>query len=476
MVCSGVADQCHRLCPATMSELEFIFMAIEKWPILVGLSMISALILFTAVRSVIVGGLFDPLVLALVVGYSVNYAIVAFLWLMGESKFLLTALVFGYGIVMLVIFRRVSRQKSTSGVLHLICRLTPPRIGLLVYWTSLSVYFLLAVIILGSIGFGVFAENNRFEAARGFGGLIRVLDFLGPFIISYSTVSIFTNRRHFVFKLLVLAIFILFAAMVNGAKISVIFSLVTVFFTLSVIGARVRIRPMVAVAGLVAGLAFSLIALSINLKSNNVEEGIVEPRLSGVGLVVERLAVRILASGDTSYLLLPNDVIDKIERDNALTRFLVPFIGITTANQVLGYPVGDYSVGRQALLYYDSNNEIAGGPTSHFDLFGYVYFGPVGGFLFAAVVGAILGSINRAVRVYCQSAALVVPNHFRVALLATLWTRAVLLIIEPTVALAYIVEVLLFFAFVSVVLQTLPRFHACRELGAPISGDRKSVV
>lgn len=439
-----------------MSAHEFIMMAFEVWPTFVALIALCAVILFLAIRPVIVGGIFDPLVLALVITYSVNYAVVALLWQMGKTSFLLTALVLGYGVVMLSIFRWMSRRRRPSLLLGLYRHMSPRSIGIQVYRLSLAVYLVLSLLIISSIGLGIMAETNRFDAARGFGGYIRVLDFLAPFIISYSTASIFTSRRRIVLKMLVLALFILFAAMVNGAKISVIFSLFTIFFTLSIMDIKVKINRVVAVACLVAGLAFSLVALSINMRQNQVDESLVNTGLTGPALVLERFAYRVVASGDTSYLLLPNNVIDKIKRDSVLVRFIAPFIGITTASQVFGHAVGDYSVGRQALLYYDSNNEIAGGPTSHFDLFGYVYFGPIGGFLFAAAVGALLGSINRTIHIVRRSPT-VPPNHFRVALVVTLWTRAVLVIIEPTVALAYIVEVLVFFSVASLSLQSLSR-------------------
>jgi hypothetical protein len=435
-----------------MSELEFIILALNEWPTFVALSLLFALVLYRSIRRVIVGGIFDPLMLALVAGYSVNYAVVALLWLQDRSSTYLTLLVMTYGLTLLAIFRWVSRGGGPSIFLDVVRTLTPRAIGVHVFRASLVLYMLLSFFIVVSIGFGIFAETNRFDAARGFGGYIRLMDFLGPFIVAYSTAAIATARRRSKMTITLLLLFIVYAAIVNGAKISVIFSLCTVFFTLSIMAIRVRVKPTTVLAGLTAGLAFSVIALSINLQQNSVEDGMSETALTGSGLVVERFAYRIIAIGDSSYLLLPNDVIDQIATDSAWIRFLVPFIGITTASRLFGYPVGDYSVGRQALLYYDASNEIAGGPTSHFDLFAYVYFGPVGGIGFVAALAWLLGSINRAIRITRRFPA-AQPNYFRVALLATLWTRAVLVIIEPTVALAYIVDALVFFAAVSLTLQ-----------------------
>ena len=44
---------------------------------------------------------------------------------------------------------------------------------------------------------------------------------------------------------------------------------------------------------MVAGLAFSVIALGINLDRNEVDEGLAETGLTGAGLVVERFAYRV---------------------------------------------------------------------------------------------------------------------------------------------------------------------------------------
>ena len=435
-----------------MSELEFLVMAVTEWKTLILLSVVFAVLLFASIRRSIVGGVFDPLVLALVVGYSVNYSVVALLYLHGRVSSYLTFLVFGYGLTLIGVFRWVSRRPGKPGLLALINAITPRSIGSAAFAVSLAIYLCLSLFIISSIGFGVFAETNRFDAARGFGGYIRLLDFLSPFIASYSTLVIFSAKRRSKLKIFALVAFIVYAAMVNGAKISIIFSLFTVFFTLAIATIKVKIRPVVAIVSIVAGIAFSVLALSINLQQNSVEQESAPTELAGTGIVVERFVYRVIASGDSSYMLLPNDVIDKIQTDSVWVRFLSPFLGVTTSSSLLGYPVGDSSVGRQALLFYDEANDVSGGPTSHFDLFSYVYFGPIGGWLFVACLAFVLGSINRAIRTTKQFT-LYPPNKFRLALLATVWTRVVLVIIEPTVALAYIADIFIFFTLLSVFLQ-----------------------
>lgn len=452
-----------------MNGLEFIVMAAEEWPVFLVLIFACTAILYLAIRRYIVGGFFDPLVLALIIGYSINYAVVILLWQTGKSSFLLTSLVLGYGVAMLGTFRWVSRFRRKSYILGIIRRVTPQRIGKLVFLVSLFVFFALTMFVISMVGFGIFAETNRFDSARGFGGYIRIIDFLVPFIVSFSTASIYSSRRLVVPKTVALVLFILFAAMVNGAKISVIFSLFTALFTFSIIAPGVKIRSTIIIAGIFSGIIFSLVALSINLQKNNDTESALNTGQQGTGLAIEKLAYRVIAIGNTSYLLLPNDIIDKIATDNVFIRFITPYIGNTNASKIFGYPVGDYSVGRQAELYYNPNSQVAGGPTSHFDLFGYVYFGSIGGFLFAISVGAFLGSFNRAIFIFKNENTNRL-NIFRVALLVTLWTRAVLVIIEPTLGLAYVIEVLIYFSTTSAILQFLSL--STRKKAATIASHR----
>ena len=237
-----------------MSELEFIILALNEWPTFVALSALFALVLYVSIRRVIVGGIFDPLMLALVAGYSVNYAVVLLLWLQDRSSTYLTVLMMAYGIALLAMFRWISRRGGPSIFLDVIRAVTPREVGVHVFRLSLTLYMLLSFFIAASIGFGIFAETNRFDAARGFGAYIRLMDFLGPFIVAYGTAAIASAKRRSKFKIALLALFILYAAVVSGAKISVIFSLCTVFFTLSIMAIKVKVKPTTALAGRSVGV------------------------------------------------------------------------------------------------------------------------------------------------------------------------------------------------------------------------------
>lgn len=213
--------------------------------------------------------------------------------------------------------------------------------------------------------------------------------------------------------------------------------------TVSILNGKTYLKVSHTIFLLIFGMGFALIALSFNLQNNGVTQSPGTP-ISNNNILLERFIFRIIANGDTSYLTLPNEVIEKLSTDSIFARFISHIIGTGNLSNILGYQVADFSLGRQALLYYDPENSISGGPTSQFDLFGYLYFGQVGGLLFCIFIGMILGGINQLVR-YQQKLEDKNPPH-RIAFIATLWTRSVQIILEPAIGVAYILDCILIFA------------------------------
>lgn len=427
-----------------MSEIEFLNFAIENWLLLVPITFGCVAALWLGVRDKLVGGIFDPFTLIFVVAFGINYGIVVFMFFEG----LLDGVLFGtlalYAVLLIAMFRWGSSLKSAPMIYRYLAYIGRPHLSSAVFTTCALIYAALSLLIFSQIGFGILAETNRFDAARGYGAFIRVLDCLSPFIVAYTTLTIMHSKRYRIGKLMGLAVFILYAAIVNGAKISVIYSFSTALLALSMASYRIRISGWQAVVAAVIGLAFSALALNINLEKNNVSEQSVAPLAASSGLLTARLIYRFIAFGDTSYLLLPNRIIDNIQTDSVGARFAAPIIGNDNLSKILGYDVEDYSVGRQALLHYSPNLDVSGGPTSHFDLFFYVYFGPIIGIFLAIFLGYSLGRINQSVHIL-KSSQHSNPNLLLLSIIATLWTRSVLLIIEPTVALAYIFDIFVIF-------------------------------
>ena len=443
-----------------MIEYEFLSLVASQWKTFIALSLCSAFICYILIRRNLVGGIFDPLSLTFVAGYSVNYAIIFLLWLLDETRFFYLVIIISYGLIFLLAFKLSSRLISKSIILNYCSAMLPARIGSVVFLMALSIYGILSIFLISSMGLGIFAETNRFEAARGYGAFVRILDCLSPFIVSYSVIQIFDNPTKRGLRIAALIAFILYAALLNGAKISVVVSLITAYLTLCIVSTQVRVKPLTLLVGIVAALSFAVIALSINLRNNQVEQSVESP-LYGTNLILERFLFRIIASGDTSYLTLPNSAIEMLQTDSALVRFAAPLFGIGNMSNLMGYDVADLSVGRQALKYHDPNYDISGGPTSHIDLFAYVYFGTFGGGAFVVIIGWLLGSINRAVHVLKRRLGQS-TNTLLTAWIATIWSRSVLMIIDPPVGFAYMIDCIIILTLMALI----ARFRISRRINA----------
>ncbi|WP_236410420.1 hypothetical protein, partial [Pseudomonas lactis] len=115
---------------------------------------------------------------------------------------------------------------------------------------------------------------------------------------------------------------------------------------------------------------------------------------------------------------------------------------VTTLSNAVGHPVNDYTVGRQSLLYWYPTFDVAGGPTSHYDLFAYKYLGYAGGLLFVMMLSFVLSSISTMSRV--------AGSDFYYALAATLWLRALPMLLEPAIGLSYILDIFILFFVIKV--------------------------
>lgn len=455
-----------------MSEIEFLNFAIDNWFILVPITLGIVAALWFGVRDKLVGGIFDPFTLIFVVAFGINYGIVVFMFFEGLIDSILFGTLALYAILLITIFRWASSRHSEPLIYRYFAYIGRSHLSGAVFAACSLIYGALSLVIFSQIGFGILAETNRFDAARGYGAFIRVLDCLSPFIVAYVTLTIMQSKHNRVIKLLGLAVFILYAAIVNGAKISVIYSFSTALLVLAMASYRIRISGWQAATAAVMGLAFSVLALNINLEKNNVSEQSVAPLSASSGLVTARLIYRFIAFGDTSYLLLPNRIIDNIQKDTISARFAAPIIGNDNLSKMLGYEVQDFSVGRQALLHYSPNSDVSGGPTSHFDLFFYVYFGPVAGIFLSCVLGYFIGRINQGVRLMRSRSGLD-SNKLLLSIMATLWTRSVLLIIEPTVALAYIFDMFVIFTAICLFATAVVGMRSTKRANSnlPLSRD-----
>jgi hypothetical protein len=426
-----------------MTDLDFFVYAIENWFFLGLWTVFFLFLLYFIMQKITLGGIFDPIHLAYTFTFGTKYAIVCSLYFdeyISDYLFLIVML-FGVSFYLTLIYFSNKKQIYFNRLFSLLIPKSNSRFELKIIFI---IYFLVAFYIVFNIGFGFFAETNRFDNNKGYGAFVRITDVLGTFIIAYLSIVYYERYKilkrndlkqylHYLF----LFLFIIIFSILNGAKSALIFALITIILAIMASGNKFKIGFMQVIILLSLSTFFSIVGLIINLDNNNMESTGSGEHMQGVPIVAEKFIHRILANGNQSYMSLPNDVIDKIETDNIFIRLLTPIIGTAQMSNIVGYKANDLSVGRQIILYY-SKLDYEGGPTSHFDLFAYAYFG-LGGIFFVVFLGYILGSINKLLWLSHQK------SIFYVALIVTLWTRSMAIILEPTIGLAYIFDVIIIF-------------------------------
>ncbi|HAS6066705.1 TPA: hypothetical protein I7114_08220 [Vibrio vulnificus] len=319
--------------------------------------------------------------------------------------------------------------------------LIPKGSGNIEFKMALASYAICALVVIIFVGFGFFAENNRFEQNKGFGVFVRILDGLRIFIIAYITITVYKHKGSLSRRLLLmsfLTFFCFFSAILNGAKFALLESVYAVLLSIFCVNSRLKINVLKLALVAVSAVAFAVLAYSINIKNNGLEFN-QSQYIKSAPYVIEALFLRVLANADKYFLSLPGDVIDLINIKPTILMLLSPLIGSSRLSQLLGYNISDFSIGKQILLYWNPNFEIAGGPTSHFDLFAYVHFGYVAGVLWVIFTGLLLGSIAK-LKDRCGD------NCFYISVFVLLWLRGLPILLEPPLGIAYLCDVFIFFS------------------------------
>ena len=426
-----------------MPPLDFLIYAVENWiAILLWTAFFSVLLYFGA-KKFAVAGIFDPIHFTYTFTMGTKYALVFALYFNGLISNSLFSMVVIFGIAFYWSFLYSSKIKQPI-VNRLFSLLVPKNNEHFAFKIILIIYLVIAVYIVSNIGFGFFAETNRFDNNKGFGAFVRITDVLGTFIIAYLGIVIYKRYKNVggndirqYLSYLFLFLFIIFFTILNGAKAAFVFAMVTIILAIRAKGYKLNIGYVKGIVVLSVAAVVAMLGLYINLVNNKVESS-GEGKLVGAPIVVEQFVARIVANGNQSYMSLPNDVIDEIQTDSIFIRLATSLIGSSTVSKIVGYNSSDYSVGRQILLYYDSNTDVAGGPTSHFDLFSYVYLG-FGGVFFVVFLGYILGSVNKLLKTSETK------SKFYVSLITTLWIRSMAIILEPPTGLGYVFDVFIIF-------------------------------
>lgn len=439
-----------------MQALEFLDIAYNNAFLFIIINVFVFVVLHVMVSSSLYLFYVNPIYLILCVGFSTKYTIVIFLFVLGFLS-LSTLVSVGFMLLAFILGMRVSSLKPVyfiSKFLAFPVRLVPNSSVV-----PLVVSFLLlvtSILVINSSGFGLFAELNRFESARGSGVYTRVLDLMVPVALVFVSAQIARGHLYEKASLKINAwisclLFLVFSHyLVNGAKITVLYDIMICIFTYSFL-VKKSISAVVLISSAIVGFAFILVAMIINYSNNGVDPFASSQYFSGLPIITDFFINRLISNGNTAYLLLANDVYEHVDKDNIFIRFLTPLIGITHLSSILGYDVSSLSVGKQAILYYTPDYDVAGGPTSHFDIFLMVY-APFFGYIISFAFGLFLGGFNNYIKKI--SSLSFEYKASRVIAIALLF-RVSVMIVEPPIGFAYYVDAILLLFFVSTAAVTL---------------------
>ncbi|MCG5291980.1 hypothetical protein L7842_010835, partial [Providencia rettgeri] len=272
---------------------------------------------------------------------------------------------------------------------------------------------------------------------RGFGPIVRILELSNLALISIISINLYQDSVLTWKKLIgyfLLLIFMLFNAMISGAKADLLFFIFTALVSIKVYDPTFKLPKKFIVIIFLLTLSFAMIALYFNF-SKSIDDDI--PILEIFDALFRRLTDRILSNGDMYYMGLPNDIYLNIKTNNIFITTFSPVLSYSLMSNLAGYDVSQLEIGKQLLLAHYSGRTIAGGPTDHIDFFSLLYFGVIGGAIFIVLFSAILCFINSLVKYASYS---IVPS----TLITVFWIKSLSWILKPGLIIGSLVYFILF--------------------------------
>ncbi|WP_336817796.1 O-antigen polymerase [Cedecea sp. MMO-103] len=421
-----------------MSDVHFFHFIFSNWGEYLCYAIITTLLCYLTVKKLSIG-IADPIHFYFTFTFGTSYAIVFILWLYDYIPDHLLFMIVANWIV-LSIFMHIAYRTSKFTALGLTNRIfnTCESNSSIIFYILLLTYITLTVIYIKSVSFDAFVLS-RFEANRGLGALVRVLDVVRLILTGYLAILSARSKGIKRISIAFLAIIVsVIASFVSGAKFSLLehllvalvaiyiytgwspkFNFKTVFLFLLIF------TPLVGYALFL--ISYNSVAIGYN-KANYIDAPV----------VVEMLFMRVFANGDAYYFSLPNAVVDTLQVKNSLLQLFGYIAGNGAMQNIMGYDYSANDVGRMIWKVWYPWDDVARGPTSHFDLAGYVYFGMTGGLFMTALFGWVLGRVCKAKNNRTRN------GIFFASFLGAFYCRSLVILLSPPIGLAYMFDSIIF--------------------------------
>ncbi len=421
-----------------MSDIDFFYFIFSNWSEYLLYATVTTVLCYMTVRKLAVG-VIDPIHFYFTFTFGTSYAIVLMLWnynYIPDHLFYMIILNW----IVLASFMHLAYRTPKFRLLGTTDKVfnTCKKNSSIIFYLLLIIYISLTVIYIKSISFDAFVQS-RFEANRGLGAIVRILDVVRLMLTGYLSVMAVKSRGLKRASIALIAIIIsIIASFVSGAKLSLLEHLLVAIIAIYIFtGRKPRLTIKSAVVFLI--ISVSLVAYVLFLISyNSAAIGYTKSNYMDAPVVVEMLFMRIFANGDAYYFSLPNAVIDMLQVKNAFLQLFGYIVGNGIMQNMLGYDYSANDVGRMIWKVWYPGDDVARGPTSHFDLAGYVYFGFVGGLFMTAFFGWILGRVCKAKNIRLRS------DIFYSSFIASFYCRALAIMLSPPIGLAYMFDSIVF--------------------------------
>lgn len=394
-----------------------------------------------------VKNIMDPFHFFYAFTYGTGYAIILILFIHGYVDLYYFSYLFLSGAMFFIMFYCSSNStvKYKSSIFNRLSISVMEQEKILIKFLSI-VYLVLFLFYLSQVSVEMFF-TSRFEANRGLGVIVRLMDALrvilaGWFFYYYLR----SHRKRFFIVALIISII---GALISGAK----FAFLEQIYVLCVVGFittrktfKFNFRSLVFM--LIIAICFLFFSLYFISKLSVMIGYTSSQYIPDAPVAIELLLLRILANGDAYYLSLTEHVIDKVIIEYPWLQLLSNTFGNSVMANIFSIDFSNLDVGRQIWLHWYPNDPVMRGPTNHFDLAGYAYFGYGGGIIFSAVIGYVIGVIN-SWKLKCDNSSVVV-----VAFIAALYCRSLPIILNPSVGIAYVIDIYIIL-FISLVLITI---------------------
>ncbi|MGN6527463.1 MAG: hypothetical protein ACTHL8_13835 [Burkholderiaceae bacterium] len=447
-----------------MADYDFLTLAYDQLDKLCILALVASVVLFLVSGTRLQSLLTDPFHFYYTFTFGTSYGVVLLLWLNGLISPFAAYIVFGYGFAFIATYR-AARASRINILPPLVRAIAPaPRNERRMAALCIAIFLLIAGAFISQVGFG-FLQESRFEAARGFGSLSRALDALRLYLIAYLAIAIARRakeRRSWAPLLALTALLGLLGALVNGAKFAL---LETVYAAmLGIASSSVPFRLSLATKVLLSSLAailtvlFAFMILTLNVSASGTDLSTSGQYLSDSSIVTELAANRVMGNADMYYLALPHDVIKRIDTANPLLLMLAPILGSGTVSSIVGFDVSNHEVGRAIWLYWYPGDPILRGPTNHFDMTAYRYFGVIGGTIFCVWLGFLLAQFSK----------LRQPGRWsdgQAALVAAFWLASLIMLMHPSIGFARLLDLVVVLGCIK---MASLRWRAAPAAAAPI--------